>query len=33
MWPIFLVMLFTLILVTLYPPLTTWLPNLAMPVK
>lgn len=33
MWPIFLVMLFTLILVTLYPPLTTWLPNLVMPVK
>jgi len=33
MWPIFLLMVFTLILVTLYPPLTTWLPNLVMPVK
>lgn len=33
MWPIFLVMVFTLILVTLYPPLTTWLPNLVMPLK
>lgn len=33
MWPIFLAMLCMLLLVTLYPPLTTWLPNLVMPVK
>ena len=33
MWPIFLAMLCMLMLVTLYPPLTTWLPNLVMPVK
>ena len=33
MWPIFLAMLCMLMLVTLYPPLTTSLPNLVMPVK
>ncbi len=33
MWPIFLAMLCMLLLSTLYPPLTTWLPNLVMPVK
>ena len=32
-WPIFLTMLFALALCTLFPPLTTWLPNLAMPTK
>jgi TRAP-type C4-dicarboxylate transport system permease large subunit len=30
-WPIFLTMLFALMLCTLVPPLTTWLPNLVMP--
>jgi TRAP-type C4-dicarboxylate transport system permease large subunit len=30
-WPIFLTMLFALALCTLFPPLTTWLPNLVMP--
>ena len=33
MWPIFLAMLCMLMLVTFYPPLTTSLPNLVMPVK
>ncbi len=33
MWPIFLAMLCMLMLCTLYPPVTTWLPNLVMPVK
>ncbi len=32
-WPIFLMMLFALGLVTAFPPLTTWLPNLVMPLK
>jgi TRAP-type C4-dicarboxylate transport system permease large subunit len=32
-WPIFLTMLFALALCTLFPPLTTWLPNLVMPTK
>ena len=30
-WPIFLTMLFALALCTVFPPLTTWLPNLVMP--
>lgn len=29
-WPIFLAMVFALLLVTFIPPLTTWLPNLVM---
>lgn len=33
MWPIFLAMICMLLAVTLHPPLTTWLPNLVMPVK
>jgi tripartite ATP-independent transporter DctM subunit len=33
MWPIFFTKVFTLILITLFPPLTTWLPDLLMPVK
>ena len=33
MWPIFLTMLASLIIVTTVPSLTTWLPNLVMPVK
>jgi tripartite ATP-independent transporter DctM subunit len=33
MWPIFFTKVFTLILITLYPPLTTWLPDLLMPVN
>lgn len=33
MWPIFVVMLLTLAIVTVYPPLTTWLPDLVMPVN
>jgi len=32
-WPIFLTMLFSLGLCTFFPSLTTWLPNLAMPVR
>jgi C4-dicarboxylate transporter DctM subunit len=32
-WPIFLTMLFALALCTAFPPLTTWLPNVLMPVK
>jgi C4-dicarboxylate transporter, DctM subunit len=32
-WPILLTMLFALALCTLFPPLTTWLPNLVMPTK
>ena len=32
-WPIFLTMLFALALCTVFPPLTTWLPNLVMPTK
>jgi tripartite ATP-independent transporter DctM subunit len=32
-WPIFLTMLFALALCTVFPPLTTWLPNLIMPTK
>lgn len=32
-WPIFLTMLFALMLCTVFPPLTTWLPNLVMPIK
>lgn len=32
-WPIFLTMLFALMLCTIFPPLTTWLPNLVMPIK
>jgi C4-dicarboxylate transporter DctM subunit len=31
MWPIFLVMLFALSLITVFPALTTWLPNTMMP--
>ncbi len=33
MWPIFLTMVVALLLVTLFPILTTWLPNLVMPVR
>jgi tripartite ATP-independent transporter DctM subunit len=33
MWPIFLTMLFTLGLITVFPGLTTWLPDLVMPTK
>ena len=33
MWPIFVTMLATLGLVTVFPGLTTWLPDLIMPVK
>ena len=33
MWPIFGTMLVTLALITIYPELTTWLPDLMMPVK
>jgi C4-dicarboxylate transporter DctM subunit len=29
-WPIFLIMVFALLLVTFFPPLATWLPNLIM---
>jgi C4-dicarboxylate transporter DctM subunit len=32
-WPIFFSMLFALALCALFPPLTTWLPNLVMPTK
>ena len=32
-WPIFLTMLFALALCTAFPALTTWLPNLVMPIK
>jgi tripartite ATP-independent transporter DctM subunit len=31
MWSIFLTMVVTLLVVTFYPPLTTWLPDLVMP--
>ena len=30
MWPIFLTMIVALILITIYPPIATWLPNLVM---
>ena len=33
LWPIFLTMLFTLILLILFPELTIWLPDLLMPLK
>ncbi len=33
MWPIFLTMVVALLLVTLFPVLTTWLPDLVMPVR
>jgi len=33
MWPIFSTMLVTLALITIYPELTTWLPDLLMPIK
>jgi tripartite ATP-independent transporter DctM subunit len=33
MWPIFLTMLFSLVLVTLIPGLSTWLPDVLMPVQ
>ena len=33
MWPIFLTMVVALLLVTFFPGLTTWLPNLIMPVR
>ena len=33
MWPIFLTMVVALMLVTFFPILTTWLPNLVMPVR
>ena len=33
MWPIFLTMLAALLLVTFFPALTTWLPDLVMPVR
>ena len=33
MWPIFLTMLVTLALITVFPELTTWLPDLLMPVN
>ena len=33
MWPIFLTMVVALLLVTFFPVLTTWLPNLVMPVR
>lgn len=32
-WPIFLTMLLALMLVTLFPPLTTWLPDLILPLR
>jgi C4-dicarboxylate transporter, DctM subunit len=32
-WPIFLTMVVALALCTIFPPLTTWLPNLVMPTK
>jgi len=32
-WPIFLTMVFALALCTIFPPLTSWLPNLVMPTK
>ncbi|MBI4505690.1 MAG: TRAP transporter large permease [Chloroflexi bacterium] len=32
-WPIFLTMILTLLLVTSFPPLTTWLPDLLLPVR
>ena len=31
-WPIFLTMVFTLLVTTAFPPITTWLPNLVLPV-
>lgn len=33
MWPIFLTMIVTLLMLTLFPGLSTWLPNLLMPLK
>ena len=33
MWPIFVTMLVALVVVTLYPPITMWLPNLVMPIN
>ncbi|HXX84364.1 MAG TPA: TRAP transporter large permease [Casimicrobiaceae bacterium] len=30
MWPIFLAMIVALVLITIYPPIATWLPNLVM---
>ena len=33
LWPIFLTKIFTLILLILFPWLTTWLPDLVMPLK
>lgn len=33
MWPIFITKVVTLVLITLFPPLTTWLPDLLMPVN
>jgi TRAP-type C4-dicarboxylate transport system permease large subunit len=33
MWPIFGTMLVTLALITIFPEITTWLPDLVMPVK
>ena len=33
LWPIFLTMLFTLVLLILFPELTTWLPDLVMPLN
>lgn len=32
-WPIFLVLVFTLLLVTIFPPFATFLPNLLMPLR
>ena len=32
-WPIFLVLLGTLLVTALYPPLTTWLPDLVLPLR
>lgn len=33
MWPIFLTMLITLALITVFPPIATWLPDLVMPLN
>jgi tripartite ATP-independent transporter DctM subunit len=33
LWPIFLTMLFTLFLITVFPQLATWLPDAVMPLK
>jgi tripartite ATP-independent transporter DctM subunit len=33
LWPIFLTMVFTLVLITVFPGLATWLPNLILPLN